>query len=135
MRELLSAFYSRTHQSDHVVVEAKLEICKTLHLIYDMYTDLRIKTLVARYRELFDEWITYTLWRKKGDDGHPLKPFEESMPFDKPPNPNPNPNPNPTPSPNPSPNPNPNQESMPFDKPDEEGKLPKELHELYKVSP
>ena len=64
-----------------------------------MYTDLRIKTLVARYRELFDEWITYSLWRKKGDDGHPLKPFEESMPFDR---------------------------------PDEEGKLPKELHELYK---
>ena len=84
MRKLLSAFYSRTHQSDHVVVEAKLEICKTLHLIYDMYTDLRIKTLVARYRELFDEWITYSLWRKKGDDGHPLKPFEETMPFDKP---------------------------------------------------
>ena len=26
--------------------QAKLEICKTLHLIYDMYTDLRIKTLV-----------------------------------------------------------------------------------------
>ena len=67
-----------------------------------MYTDLRIKTLVARYRELFDEWITYSLWRKKGDDGHPLKPFEESMPFDR---------------------------------PDEEGKLPKELHELYKVRP
>ena len=87
MRELLSAFYSRTHQSDHVVVEAKLEICKTLHLVYDMYTDLRIKTLVARYRELFDEWITYKLWRKKGDDGHPLNPFEESMPFDKPPSP------------------------------------------------
>ena len=67
--ELLSVFYSRTQQSDQVIVEAKLEICRTLHLIYDMYTDLRIKTLVARYRTLFDEWITRKLWRKKGDDG------------------------------------------------------------------
>ena len=82
--ELLSVFYSRTQQSDQVAVEAKLEICKTLHLIYDMYTDLRIKTLVARYRQLFDEWITHKLWRKKGDNGHPLKPFEETVPFDKP---------------------------------------------------
>ena len=84
VRELLSVFYSRTQESDQVVVEAKLEVCRTLHLIYDMYTDLRIKTLVARYRQLFDEWITSRMWRKKGDDGHPLKPFEETMPFDKP---------------------------------------------------
>ena len=84
MGELLSVFYSRTQQSDQVVVEAKLEICRTLHLIYDMYTDLRIKTLVARYRQLFDEWVTNKLWRKKGDNGHPLKPFEETVPFDKP---------------------------------------------------
>ena len=34
-------------------MKAKLELCLILQYLYDMYTDTRLKAIVARYRELY----------------------------------------------------------------------------------
>ena len=46
---LLRQFYTKSTEADVIVVEAKVEVCLILQLLYDMYTDHRVKALVARY--------------------------------------------------------------------------------------
>ena len=86
-------------------VEAKVEVCLILQLLYDMYTDHRVKALVARctrrctrlgpapnptpptppishlcrYKALYVTHVENKLWRRAG-----LQKYEESLPFDKP---------------------------------------------------
>ena len=45
---LLRQFYTKSTEADVIVVEAKVEVCLILQLLYDMYTDHRVKALVAR---------------------------------------------------------------------------------------
>ena len=55
-----------------------MEVCLALQLLYDMYTDHRMKALVARYKGLYVEHVEAKLWAKPG-----MQLYEESMPFDK----------------------------------------------------
>ena len=60
-------------------MKAKLELCLILQYLYDMYTDTRLKAIVARYRELYITHVENKLWRKKD-----MTAYEQTMPFDKP---------------------------------------------------
>ena len=51
---LLRQFYTKSTEADVIVVEAKVEVCLILQLLYDMYTDHRVKALVARCTPLHD---------------------------------------------------------------------------------
>ena len=76
---LLQELYTCTTEADEIIVKAKLELCLILQYLYDMYTDTRLKAIVARYRELYVTHVENKLWRKKD-----MTPYEQTMPFDKP---------------------------------------------------
>ena len=83
-QQLLQLLYTRTTEADEILVDAKIELCKILQLLYDMYTDARMNGVISRYKRIYTEHVELKLWsHAEGVDEHVYETYEETMPFDK----------------------------------------------------
>ena len=83
--KVLKLLYTKTTEADVVLVDAKVELCKILQLLYDMYTDTRLSTVVSRYKKLYTEHVEKKMWEKRDGEGNlVVELYRETMPFDRP---------------------------------------------------
>ena len=81
---LLDTFHRRTTEADELLIDAKVEICKVLQIVHDMYTDARLDALLGCYKRLYITHVERRLWRGKDEFGNRKQLYEDTVNFDRP---------------------------------------------------